>query len=125
MDIKEIKTHLPLLHSVKKCPGNCERNILLSHMDDKTFNFVCKWIGKSIQDPSMLKLGTRGLKTLRKNLERDKKRIKYLTKRGGNINRKKKAVKQSGEGIGMLLGVLAPILINLVKSLVSSKKKKS
>lgn len=73
----------------------------------------------------MLKLGTRGLKTLRKNLERDKKRIKYLTKRGGNINRKKKAVKQSGEGIGMLLGVLAPILINLVKSLVSSKKKKS
>lgn len=124
MDIKEIKTHLPLLHSMHKCHGNCERNILMSHMDDKSFQFLCKAMNNSVQNPSTLNLSTSRLRKLRKVLERDKDRLKYLTKPKGSLHRKKLIVKQSGEGIGLLLGVLAPALIEVIRNLVSKRKRK-
>lgn len=123
MEIKEVKNYLPLLHSMHRCAGNCERSILLSHLDDGSFNFLCKWMGKAIQDPGLLQLAPARLRTLRKMLEHDKNRVKYLTKPGGSLTQKKKVVKQSGEGIGLILGVLAPVLINLVRGLLKKKKK--
>lgn len=122
MEIKEIKNYLPLLHSMHKCSGNCERNILMSHLDDQSFNFVCKWLKKSVNDPSMLQVSSPKLKRLRAILERDRSKVKYLTGSGGNIIRKRRIVRQSGEGIGLLLGALAPTLINLVRGLIKGKK---
>lgn len=101
-----------------KCRGNCERNILMSHLDDKSFNFVCKWMKKSVEDPAMLGLSSGKLKNLRSVLERDRSKIKYLTGAGGNMERKRRIVRQSGEGIGLLLGTLAPALVSLVRSLI-------
>ena len=123
MEIKEVKSYLPLLHSMHKCSGNCERNILMSHLDDKSFNFVCKWMKKSVDDPAILRLPPNKLRKLRSVLERDRSRIKYLTGARGNIIRKRQIVKQSGEGIGLLLGALAPTLIGLIRDLVKGKKK--
>ena len=123
MEFKTVKQYLPLLHSLNKCQGNCERNILLSHMDDQAFNFICGQINKSIQNPETLNLSSGRLKRLRTALERDKAKIKYLTAPGGNIARKRKVVRQSGQGLGLLVGILAPVLINLVKDLIVKKKK--
>ena len=123
MEFKTVKQYLPLLHSLNKCQGNCERNILLSHMDDQAFNFICGQINKSIQNPETLNLSNGRLKRLRTALERDKAKIKYLTAPGGNIARKRKVVRQSGQGLGLLVGILAPVLINLVKDLIVKKKK--
>lgn len=119
-----MKQYLPLLHSLNKCQGNCERNILLSHMDDNAFRFICGQINKSIQNPDFLKLSPPRLKKLRQSLEHDKKRIKYLTSEKGNTQRKRKIVRQSGQGLGLLVGILAPVLIELVRGLVTKKKAK-
>ena len=124
MEFKTVKQYLPLLHSLNKCRGNCERNILLSHMDDNAFRFICGQIDKSIQNPDFLKLSPTRLKKLRKSLEHDKKRIKYLTSAKGNTQRKQKIVRQSGQGLGLLVGILAPVLIELVRGLVTKKKAK-
>ena len=93
-------------------------------MDDGSFKFLCKAIGNSVQNPSSLNLSTSRLRSLRKVLERDKSKLKYLTKPAGSLNRKRKLVRQSGEGIGLLLGVLAPALIEVIRNLVSKRKKR-
>lgn len=128
MDIKDVRIFVPLLHSMGRCKGNCERNILMSHLDDKSFKFMCHWLRKGVTDPSVLNLSQKKLGTLRKVLKRDKDRLKYITTSGGGsgkINHSRRvAVRQSGEGIGMLLGALAPVLINLVRKLVTKKKKR-
>ena len=121
MEFKTVKQYLPLLHSLNKCQGNCERNILLSHMDDDAFRFICGQINKSIQNPESLKLSSARLKKLRNSLEKDKSKIKYLTAKSGNIKRKRKVVRQSGQGLGLLVGILAPVLIELVRGLVTKK----
>ena len=123
MEIREIRNNLPLLHSLYKCPGNSERNILFSHLDDNSFKFICGWLKKCVNDPSFLNLPNRKLTHLRHILARDKNRITKLTKAGKVTTTKRKAVRQSGEGIGILLSVLAPVLISLVKDLVTKKKK--
>lgn len=93
-------------------------------MDDGTLNFLCDQIGKSIENPEMLKLGPAKLKKLRNALEPDRAKLKYLTKRGASISRKRKIARQSGQGLGILVGILAPILINVVRNLVAKGKKK-
>ena len=93
-------------------------------MDDNAFRFICGQIDKSIQNPDFLKLSPTRLKKLRKSLEHDKKRIKYLTSAKGNTQRKRKIVRQSGQGLGLLVGILAPVLIELVRGLVTKKKTK-
>lgn len=122
MEFKMVKQYLPLLHSLNSCRGNCERSILLSHMDDGAFNFICGQIDKSIRNPERLKLSPSRLMRLRHALERDKAKIKYLTSKGKNISRKRKLVRQSGQGLGLLVGALAPALIQLVSNLVAGKK---
>lgn len=123
MDIKQLRGYLPMLHSLNKCKGNCERNILMSHLEDKSFNFVCKMIGKTVNDPSMLGLSPSKLNHLRLKLTRDRARVKYLTKDGGVMTRKRRSVRQSGEGIGAILGILLPIVINLISGAFKKKKK--
>ena len=123
MNIREINNNLPLLHSLYKCPGNSERNILFSHLDDKSFKFLCQCIQKCIADPSILKLSNPHLSRIRKTLVQDKDRVNYAIKSGRVTKNKRIAIRQSGEGIGLLLGVLAPVLISLVKDLITKKKK--
>lgn len=123
--MKEVKSFLPLLHSMKQCRGNNERNILMSHMDDPSFDFLCKWMGKTISSPSLLNLSSARTKKLKSMLERDKRNIKYITRGGHGTNkRKRKLVRQSGEGIGLLVGILAPILVNLVTDLIKKARNK-
>ena len=123
MEIKELKTYLPLMHSLGQCRDASCRNILMSHLDDPSFKFVNSWITRGVHSPSILKLSPKRLNTLRTVLSHDKSRIKYLTGQKGAIKRKKAAVRQSGKGIGVLLGILAPLVINLVKDLITKKKK--
>ena len=122
MDIKEIRSYAPLLHSLHKCNGNPERQSLMSHMSDAARQFMCKVLGQCIEAPGMLKLSAPRLKKLRGMLQQDRTKIKYLTNDRGNLKRKRKLVQQSGQGLGLLVGILSPILINLVKNLISKKK---
>lgn len=124
MDIKQMKTYLPLMHSLSQCKDAACRNILMSHLDEPSFKFVNSWVMRGINDPQMLKLPPRRLKTLKQVLMPDRKKLMYLTGQKGNIKRKKKWVKQSGKGIGVLLGILTPLVVNLVKDLIAKKKKK-
>ena len=123
MEIKELKTYLPLMHSLGQCRDASCRNIILSHLDDPSFRFVNSWVTKGVHTPDILKLSPKRMNILRTVLARDKTRLKYLTGQKGTIKRKKAAVRQSGKGIGVLLGILAPLVINLVKDLISKKKK--
>ena len=123
MEIKELKTYLPLMHSLGQCRDASCRNIILSHLDDPSFRFVNSWVTKGVHTPDILKLSPKRMNILRTVLAHDKTRLKYLTGQKGTIKRKKAAVRQSGKGIGVLLGILAPLVINLVKDLISKKKK--
>lgn len=96
----------------------------MSHMEDGAFNFLCKEIGKTVENPERLNLNSARLTRLRRSLEPDKARIKYLTssrKNAGN-KRKRQVVRQSGQGLGLLIGALAPVLIGLVKDFIKRRK---
>ena len=122
MDVKEVKLHLPMLHSLGRCKGNCERNILFSHLNDKSFDFVCRCLSKVINNPSLLPYKKAQLEKVRTALGRDKNRIKYLINPNRtNLEKKRKVVRQSGEGIGILLSALVPLLINVVSNALSKK----
>lgn len=95
----------------------------MSHLDDRSFKFMCNMMSKCINQPDLLNLKSGKLTTLRKKLLLDRERIKYLTAKGKVTEAKRRAVRQSGEGVGALLGVLAPVLINLVKGLLTKEKK--
>ena len=123
MEIKELKTYLPLMHSLRQCQDASCRNILMSHLDEPSFKFVNSWVTKGVQSPEILQLSPKPMHKLRSVLSHDKACLKYLTGRKGTIKRKKTTVKQSGKGIGVLLGILAPLVINLVKDLIAKKKK--
>lgn len=124
MDIKEVKAYAPLMHSMQKCKGNCERNILMSHLDEPSFKFVCRALANSIENPGSLNLSRSRIGKLRTALQKDKSKLRYLTNSSGQIAKKRKIVRQSGEGIGLLLGAVAPALIELVRHLVTKKKAK-
>lgn len=124
MEIKEVKTYLPLMHSLHLCGNHAARNIILSHLDEPSFRHVTKWLNRGIENPAMLKLSPKRLSTLRKALHRDKSRVKYITKGKGSLKNQKRKVQQSGTGIGLLLGILAPIVVGLVKDLITKGKKK-
>ena len=84
---------------------------------------MCKALDNSVKNPENLNLTSAKLRRLRQVLKKDRVRVKYLTKPGGDLNRKRRIVKQSGEGIGLLLGVLAPAVIELVRNLIRKKKR--
>lgn len=123
MDLHQVHPFIPLLHSLHTCKGLSEKNILMSHLDDRSFKFMCNMMSKCINQPDLLNLKSGKLTTLRKKLLLDRERIKYLTAKGKVTEAKRRAVRQSGEGVGALLGVLAPVLINLVKGLLTKEKK--
>ena len=125
MDFKNIQNFLPLLHSLNKCHGNAERNIIMSHLDEDTFKFLCHWLDKGCKDPTLLKISNARLKKLRSVLQKDQKKLKYLTSGKGTTAKKRKIVRQSGEGIGMLLGILGPILIDVVVRALKNRKAKA
>lgn len=121
MEIKQIKHYLPLMHSINQCKDAACRNVIMSHLDDPSFNFVNSWVRRGVHDPGMLKLSPQRLRKLKTMLSNDKAKVKYLTSQKGILKRKKKIVRQTGRGIGVLLGILAPLVINLVKDLIKKK----
>ena len=120
MNVKEVKLRLPMLHSLGRCKGNSERNILFSHLDDESFKFVCRCLQSVISDPSQLPYKRKQMDKIRESLAKDKHRLKYLINaKHSNLERKRKAARQSGEGLGVLLSILTPVLINLVSNALS------
>ena len=119
MDFKnsEIKTFLPLLYSLQRCGSHCERN------DDPTFSFLCKATRQAVFNPKVLNLSDNKREQLKQLLSKDKTKIKYLTNSKGNIKRKRKVVRQSGEGLGTLIAIIAPILIDQIVRAINRKKK--
>lgn len=124
MSKSQLRSYAPLFHSIQKCPSNACRAVLFSHLDGPSFQYVLKWLRHCVQDPQVLNLKPRQLKKLKEVLGKDRERLKYLTRNGiGSVSRTRRAVKQSGEGIGLLLGILAPVIIDLVTKIVNKGKK--
>lgn len=124
MDIRNLKAYAPLMHSLNQCRNPACRNIIMSHLDEPSFRFVNSWVTKGITKPEMLKLSPQRLKTLKGVMAKDRNRLKYLTSPKGTLKGKKTRVRQSGKGIGVLLGILTPLVINMIKNLVKKKQQK-
>ena len=92
------------------------RKVLLSYLNDNGFALVQSCIFNAINNEALP-----AREKLRKNLEKDKKMWRYLS-RGKLTKAKKKKIVQSGDGFG--LGAILSVVLPMAISYLSKKLKK-
>lgn len=107
------KHHIPLLHILTEL-NQMERAIILSHLDDtacKTIVACIKKVEKVVQ-----KMPMHEYKEIKRAVGRDRKIIKNLTHGGKSFSkRKKKDLPRIAGSLPALLGVVLPILLDLIR----------
>lgn len=86
---------------------------LIEFLDKNGITFLCEAIYNILHtDYNLPKSKQRKIKTALNN-EKSRKNIKIITKRGASIAKKRAALLQEGEGIGLILSALAPLIAGL------------
>ena len=119
---KQAKTFGPVLYSVLNNPNNHQRNVLISHLDDDSFDFFCDCVNSVIYKPDALKLGETDLDTLRTVLSDEKDLWRFVANPKVSRKRKRKRISvQKGGGIFTLLATVVGIIASL--AIDASRKK--
>ena len=121
----DIKKHAPLIYSILGCKSPDGRNVILSNLSDSSLDFICDCLKDIIYNPHKLNIPPKKIQFLRRQLNKDKKKLLYLTKTKANRKRKRNIIAhQTGGGIGIALATALPFLIQEIKSLINQGKKK-
>jgi len=111
VDKDRLKNMLQLYKIFKKINAR-ERVALLDLLKDDGCDYICEGVHNFL---SNVKLKTEARTTLMKRLKRKKKELRYLSNRENDIESRKKILKQSGAGIGLILSAVLPLLTTLIR----------
>jgi len=119
---REARTFGPVLYSVLNNPNNHQKNVLISHLDDNTFDFFCNCVNSVIYKPDKLKLEESDLDNLRSVLSDEKDLWRFVANPKVSRKRKRKRISiQKGSGIFTLLATVVGIIATL--AIDASRKK--
>jgi hypothetical protein len=118
--IQDMQYFAKLLKLLNKSK-NDDREVILEHLNGNSINYLCEVIYNVIG--GNIKLSKRQINKLRSELQHNKKCFRYLSKIGGNSDKKRKLIKQNGRGIGTILSIALPIILQLVSEILSRNKK--
>jgi hypothetical protein len=110
-NMKDIRYYSNLLKLIKKSKSD-DRNVILEHLNDDSIDFICEVIYNVIN--GKIRLTKHQTNKLRNKLREDKKCFRYLSKKGVKTKRRRKLIKQNGRGIGAILSIVLPIILELI-----------
>lgn len=106
------KEKVGLIKALKKLDKNGLTHVI-SHFDKEGIDKVCECVFNTIfTDLKISKRRRRKIKSVLNN-DKSKNNIKIITKGRGNYLKRKAAILQEGEGIGLILSALAPLVTSL------------
>jgi len=111
LDKDKLKNMLQLYKIFQKLSAR-ERCVLLDLLKDEGCDYICEGVQNFLSNVK-LKASTRD--TLMKKLKKKKKQLRYLSNRENGIEARKKVLKQSGAGIGLILSAVLPLLTSLIR----------
>lgn len=108
--MKEKKKYLELLSALKKI-SRTEREKIVPYLKDEAVEFICECFHNVIYTDLKLK----NKKSLGRKLKSSCSihRLKVISSKNRPLSVKRKALKQEGAGLGLILSAAIPFLMNL------------
>ena len=112
MIIKEKKQYLDLLQVLKKIKAE-DRAKIVPYLKTEAIEFI----GECTHNVLFTDLGLKNKSYLKKCLKSqcNVKRLKSISNKNTPLDKKIAALKQEGKGIGLILSVALPFLLNLIR----------
>lgn len=101
-----------LIRCLKKL-DNKEFTHLIKHIDPSGIEHICECVYNAIYTDLKLPASKRRKIKAKFNNETSRKNLNLITKKRINIKRKRAALQQEGEGIGLILSAIAPLIASL------------
>lgn len=99
-----------LYECVSKVPKNLQSH-MLQHLDDNSIDSICECLFNVVFTD--LKLSKQKKSALRKHIKKNIPDINVITNRGMSVSKRRQALAQHGNGIGLLLSAILPFLSKL------------
>ncbi len=99
-----------LYECITKVPKNL-RNHMLKHLDDDSVDDVCECLYNVVFTD--LNLSKQKKQMLRKHIKKSIPDINMLTNRATSVSKRRQALSQHGNGIGLILSAILPFLTKL------------
>jgi len=116
---KRVKNYIGLINLLNKSNSK-KKEIILKHLNDKSIDFICELVHNVIHNN--FNLSSKKVRKIKTLLHPNKKSFRYLSKKSGRIDKKRKLMVQHGQGIGVILSTVLPILLNVLSNYASSTK---
>ena len=104
MNKRKWKPHLKMLQALNSLSSE-QKNDILKYMNDEGIDVICECIKNAVYNSEINKD-----KALISVMKKDKKLYRYLANAKPKILSKRKRIVQTGEGLGVILGTLIPLL---------------
>lgn len=108
----ELKNQFHLYKTLHKLPKDTLKH-LIKHLDDQSINQICECVYNVIYTD--LKLSKKKKNSLKKKLHTHccVKNLKKISNKKLTVSKRRKALMQEGEGIGLILSAIIPLLTKL------------
>lgn len=108
----KIKKNLPLYESLKKLPKEALKHVI-EHLDDDSIDAICECVYNVVH--TNLNMSKKKKSTLKKNLHAHccLKNLKRISNSKLSVSKRRKALMQEGQGIGLILSAIVPLLTKL------------
>jgi len=108
----KVKKNLPLYVSLKKLSKETLKHVI-EHLDNNSIDAICECVYNILY--TNLNLSKKKKKTLKKKLHQHCciKTLKKISNANVSVSKRRKALMQEGEGIGLILSAIVPLLTRL------------
>jgi putative N-acetylmannosamine-6-phosphate epimerase len=114
------KDKLKLYTSLHKLKPDVLSDVI-QHLDENSIDDICECVYNVIHTD--LSLSPRAKKKLKKHLKQkcSRKNLKIITMKKQPVSKRRKALSQEGQGIGLILGTVIPYLAKLIYDRANKK----
>lgn len=107
---KNFKDKFHLYECIAKVPSNLRQHIL-KHLDNESVDDICECLYNVVFTD--LNLSKKKKKKLREHIHKNIPNIKHLTNRKVAVSKRRQALSQHGNGIGLILSTILPFIAKL------------
>lgn len=107
---KQLKDKYFLYQSLTKIPDSLKHHII-KHLDDKSIDDICECLYNVVFTD--MNLSKQKKQFLRQHIKKTMPNIKQMTNRNVSVSKRRIALSQHGNGIGLILSAILPFLAKL------------
>lgn len=107
---KQLKNKYYLYQSITKIPDNLKHHII-KHLDDDSIDDICECLYNVVFTD--MNLSKQKKQFLRQHIKKTMPNIKQMTNKNVSVSKRRQALSQHGNGIGLILSAILPFLAKL------------